>query len=92
MAAEVTDFQPEIYLDHKRLKRLDRFSRRAVVSGLLAMKDACLTPAELDPDRSGVCLGSALGGGLGWQRRRFITIWQGVFGPVNRGWRSSVLE
>src|SRR5471030_1990538 len=62
VAAEVTDFQPENYLDHKRLKRLDRFSRFAVVAGLLAMEDACLTAAELDPDRAGVCLGSALGG------------------------------
>src|SRR5471030_759214 len=62
VAAEVSDFHPETYLDHKRMKRLDRFSRLAVVAGLLAMEDACLTPSQLDPDRTGVCLGSALGG------------------------------
>ena len=62
VAAEISDFHPENYLDTKRLKRLDRFSRLAVVAGLLAMEDAGLTTAKIDPDRTGVCLGTALGG------------------------------
>ncbi len=62
VAAEIPDFQPETYIDPKRMKRLDRFSRLAVVAALLAMEDASLTTAEIDPDRTGVCLGTALGG------------------------------
>jgi len=62
IAAEIPDFRPEEHLDPKRLKRLDRYSRLAVISGLLALDDACLGPAEFDPERSGVCIGSALGG------------------------------
>ncbi len=62
IAAWIPDFHPENYLDHKRMKRLDRFSRLSVVAGLLAMEDACLSPSQLDQDRAGVCLGSALGG------------------------------
>jgi 3-oxoacyl-[acyl-carrier-protein] synthase II len=62
IAAEIKDFAPEEHLDPKRLKRLDRYSRLAVVAGLLAMQDARLEPDDVDPERTGVTVGSALGG------------------------------
>ncbi|HLK13235.1 MAG TPA: beta-ketoacyl-[acyl-carrier-protein] synthase family protein, partial [Fimbriimonadaceae bacterium] len=62
LAAEILDFKPDAYLDPKRHKRLDRFSRFAMVAGLLALQDAGIEPGSFDPDRAGVTIGSALGG------------------------------
>lgn len=62
IAAEVDDFHPEDFLRKKLAKRLDRFSQFGVVSALLALEDAELRVQSLDPDRTGVMMGSALGG------------------------------
>lgn len=62
IAAQIDDFRPEERLDPKRLKRLDRYSRLALVAGLLALEDAELSPRDVDPERTGVTIGSALAG------------------------------
>jgi 3-oxoacyl-[acyl-carrier-protein] synthase II len=62
ISAEVSGFQPENWIDRRRLKRLDRYSSLALVAGILAMRDACLEPEEFDSSRAGVTVGSALGG------------------------------
>src|ERR1700704_1344606 len=62
MAAEIPDFRPQDHLDAKRAKRLDRFSQLAVTSARLALADAQIEPRQVDPDRAGTMMGSALGG------------------------------
>lgn len=62
MAAEVTDFDPSLYLEGKALKRLDRCSQFAVASARMAVADAGLDLEREDKERIGVCIGSALGG------------------------------
>ncbi|SFE60701.1 3-oxoacyl-[acyl-carrier-protein] synthase II [Paenibacillus algorifonticola] len=62
IAAQIPDFQAELYMDKKRAHRMDRYSQLAVASGALALRDAGLNPADLDADRAGVFMGSALGG------------------------------
>ena len=62
IAAEISDFRPQDFLEAKRAKRLDRFSQLAVTSARLALRDAELEPAREDSDRVGVMMGSALGG------------------------------
>ncbi|HTE16896.1 MAG TPA: beta-ketoacyl-[acyl-carrier-protein] synthase family protein, partial [Armatimonadota bacterium] len=62
VAGEVTDFEPEAYLERKQVRRLDRYSQLAVSASKLALADAALDPGVVDPERSGVCVGSALGG------------------------------
>ena len=62
IAAEVADFQPADHLDSKDVRRLDRFGQFSVASARLALEDAALDPASLDPDRVAVQIGSALGG------------------------------
>jgi 3-oxoacyl-[acyl-carrier-protein] synthase II len=62
IAAEVTDFQPTDHLDSKDVRRLDRYGQFSVASARLAIEDAGLDPASLDPDRVAVQIGSALGG------------------------------
>jgi len=62
MAGEVPDFEPADHLDRRALRRLDRFSQMGVVASRLALEDADLDLAGVDPDRVGVMMGSALGG------------------------------
>jgi 3-oxoacyl-[acyl-carrier-protein] synthase II len=61
-AGEASDFDPADYLDHKEIRRLDRFCHFAVAAAGLAFSDAGLDPASLDSDRSGALIGSGIGG------------------------------
>jgi 3-oxoacyl-[acyl-carrier-protein] synthase II len=62
IAAEVSDFLPDDYLDTKQIRRFDRFSQLAVAGAQMALRDAALDPSDVAPHRVGVCLGTALGG------------------------------
>ncbi len=62
IAATVDDFDPSLYLDGKKMKRLDRYSKFAVVAGKMAVEDAQLDVCREDRNRIGICLGTALGG------------------------------
>jgi 3-oxoacyl-[acyl-carrier-protein] synthase II len=61
-AAQVNDFDATHWIDAKRVKRLDRFSQFAVVSGRLALEDGALDLASVDRERAGAMMGTALGG------------------------------
>jgi len=62
VAGEVRGFDPTRYLDPKRARRYDRYSRFAVSAARMAVADAGLRLEREDRERFGVCLGSALGG------------------------------
>ncbi len=62
IAAQVDDFEPDRYMDARTARRLDRFTQFALASARLALDDARLDPATLEPDRVAVQMGSALGG------------------------------
>lgn len=62
IAAEVTDFEPEDFMERNRARRLDRFGHLSIASARQALADAELDPADVDPDRVAVQMGSALGG------------------------------
>jgi 3-oxoacyl-[acyl-carrier-protein] synthase II len=79
-AAEVADFAPEDYLDRRQVRRLDRYSQLAVSAATLALADGALDPGDTDPERTGVCLGSALGG-VGFAEENHERYLQG-------GWRA----
>jgi len=61
-AAEVNDFIPTDHLDHRRAKRLDRFSQFSVVGAQMALADADLDLSREDRERVGANMGTALGG------------------------------
>jgi len=61
-AAEINDFVPTDHLDHRRAKRLDRFSQFSVVGAQMALADAELDLAREDRERVGANMGTALGG------------------------------
>ena len=59
---EYTDFNPELYIDKKEIRRMDRYSQLGLVAAILAAKDANLDVSQTDATRVGVIVGSASGG------------------------------
>jgi 3-oxoacyl-[acyl-carrier-protein] synthase II len=62
IGVEVTDFDPEEFMDRTSARRLDRYGHFSIASGRLALDDAGLDPSSVDPDRAAIQMGSALGG------------------------------
>jgi 3-oxoacyl-[acyl-carrier-protein] synthase II len=62
-ACEVKDFDPYLYMERKEAKRADSFTQYAVAAAVQAMRDAGFGDANgYDPDRTGVIIGSGIGG------------------------------
>jgi 3-oxoacyl-[acyl-carrier-protein] synthase II len=65
VAAQVDDFDPVDWMPPRTARQLDRFSQFGLVAGRLALEDARLHPGDgrsAAPERTGIYLGSALGG------------------------------
>ena len=62
IAGELSDFQPEMVLDPKEIRKLDPFSIFALVATDEAVKMANIDPEKLDMDRVGVTIGTGVGG------------------------------
>ena len=61
IAAEVKDFDPEDYIDKRKVRRLDLFARYAVAAAKTAAADADFDP-RLEAERCGAVIGSGVGG------------------------------
>ena len=65
VAAEI-DFDPEAHgLGPQEIRRMDRAAQFAVVTATEALADSGQQPADLDPYRTGVTVGSAVGATMG---------------------------
>ena len=62
IAAQIDGFDPAAHLDPRRARRLDRFSALSVAAARLAVEDAGLAIRDGIAARTGVWIGSALGG------------------------------
>ncbi len=62
IAGEVKDFNPRDYMDFKEARRMSRASQLAVAAARMAVADAGLPERIPDPDRTGVHIGTAVGG------------------------------
>lgn len=62
LAAEVSDFQAEKWIDSKSARRMDRFTQFGVAASAMALEDAGLEYGSFDPSRAGVIIGSGIGG------------------------------
>lgn len=62
IAGEVKGFQPEDYLDHKEIKKMDTFIHYAVACSQMALEDSGLTITDDNAERVGVLVGVGLGG------------------------------
>ena len=62
VASEVTKFNPEDFMDPKEVRRNDRYAHFALAATHRALSDANLSRDDLVPDRTGVLVGSGIGG------------------------------
>jgi len=66
-ACEVKDFDPNAYLERKEARKMDRFTQFAIIASDEAVKDAGLTPENVNTDRVGVIFASGIGGLITFQ-------------------------
>lgn len=66
-ACEVKNFDPTDYMDRKEARKIDRFTQLAIAASVQAMEDAGLNGENVNPDRTGVVLGSGIGGLITFQ-------------------------
>ncbi|MGE6370176.1 beta-ketoacyl-ACP synthase II [Planococcus kocurii] len=62
VAAEVNDFSIEDYIEKKDARKMDRFTHYALAASIMAMKDAKLELDDKTALRTGVWIGSGIGG------------------------------
>ena len=62
IAGEIIDFNDRHVLESRESRRMDLFSRYAIVAAMQALADAGLDADALDPERIGVLLGVGFGG------------------------------
>lgn len=62
LAAEVKNFQPELVLDKREARRMDKFCQFAICAADEAIKNSRLNLDEINKDRFGVIVGSGVGG------------------------------
>ncbi|MCM3616875.1 beta-ketoacyl-ACP synthase II [Sutcliffiella horikoshii] len=62
VAAEITNFNAEDFMDKKEARRMDRFTQYAIAASLMAVKDANLEITDEIAPRVGVWVGSGIGG------------------------------
>jgi 3-oxoacyl-[acyl-carrier-protein] synthase II len=62
ISGEVSDFDPERYIDKKEARRMARFSQLAIAATYGAMGDAGITPENVNGERMGVVMGNGNGG------------------------------
>ncbi len=61
-AGEVKHFDATRFMDKKELRRYDQFVHYAIAASDLALQDAGLKPEDLPKDRTGILVGSGMGG------------------------------
>lgn len=62
VAGEVKGFNARDYMDFKEARRMSRASQLTVAAARMALADAGLPERMVDPDRTGVLVGTAVGG------------------------------
>jgi 3-oxoacyl-[acyl-carrier-protein] synthase II len=90
LACRVPDFDPDTELGRGAARRLDRFTHLALIAAREAVANAGLSGDEefvltgVDPDRTGVVLGSGIGGAETWQEEypRYIDKGPGRVSPM----------
>lgn len=69
IAAEITDFSVDGYMDPKLAKRSDLYTQFAVSATVQALRDAALEVTADNADRVGVLIGSGIGGMRTWEEQ-----------------------
>ncbi|MGQ9525812.1 MAG: beta-ketoacyl-ACP synthase II [Armatimonadota bacterium] len=69
IAAEVRDFDPDAYIDPRESRRMDPFVQYGVAAAKMALEDAGLEITEGMSQRTGVLVGSGIGGVRTWEEQ-----------------------
>lgn len=62
VAGEIKDFDPNEFIEKKEAKRMDRFSQYALAAAQLAIEKSGLNFETVNKERTGVIIGSGIGG------------------------------
>ncbi|MBE9485805.1 MAG: beta-ketoacyl-ACP synthase II [Desulfuromonadales bacterium] len=62
IAGEVKDFNAELYIDKKEIKKMDLFIQYGLAAATMALSDSGLEITDANAERVGVLVGSGLGG------------------------------
>ena len=76
-ACEVKGFDPLLCLDRKEAKRMDLFSQFAMAAAQQAVSQAGLEGKFPDPERTGVIIGSGIGGMMTFEEQCLIYLQKG---------------
>ena len=63
VAAEVRDFEPSDFMDPRTARRLAKFAQFALAASRMAVDDSEIDLSIMDPYRTGVVIGTGIGGG-----------------------------
>jgi 3-oxoacyl-[acyl-carrier-protein] synthase II len=77
IAAEVPTFDPSAYMDRKEVRRNDRFVQFAYAATRLAMDQARFSVTPANAHRTGVLIGSGIGGAMTWEEQHRTLIERG---------------
>jgi 3-oxoacyl-[acyl-carrier-protein] synthase II len=78
VAGEIKDFDPLDFMSPKSARRMDRFAQFAAACTKMAMDDANLGASDRNSERTGIALGSALGGIPSAEEQHTIFIEKGL--------------
>jgi 3-oxoacyl-[acyl-carrier-protein] synthase II len=62
IACELPGFDPEVFIDKRDVRKMDPVTRYAMAAALMAWKDSGFEDGGAEPDRSGVVIGTGVGG------------------------------
>ena len=77
VAGEIRGFKPEEFLEHKEIKRTDLFVQYAVAATKLALDDATFVVGNGNAERTGVIIGTGLGGLMTLEKNHKILLEKG---------------
>lgn len=78
IAAEVKNFDPEAFgIDKKEARRMDRYVQFAMAAAKMAIKDSGLEITEELAERTGVYIGSGIGGLGTWEEQHQVLLEKG---------------
>ena len=75
IAGEVKGFDPLDFMERKEARKMDPFIQYALAAAEIAVRDSSLLPATLEGDRTGVYVGSGIGG-IGTIEENYKTLLQ----------------
>ncbi|WP_010631327.1 beta-ketoacyl-ACP synthase II [Sporolactobacillus vineae] len=77
VAGEVKNFNPEDFIDHKDVLRMDRFAQFAVSAAKMAVEDAGYVIDDSNAETTGVWIGSGIGGMETYEKELRVSIDKG---------------